>query len=77
MIGYWTYLPFSDAGADAQGACQIRSPNAHTLAVTNHFSDTNCPADPKIDASKWDAIFGASNTVQPKALRSYCLIRYE
>lgn len=32
--------------------------------------------DPQFNASKSSSLFGSSDTVQPKALRSYCLIRY-
>ena len=57
----------------ASGVFATANPNETVQAVTtgigNHGIDFN--------ASKVNAIFGSSDTVQPKTLRGYALIRYE
>jgi hypothetical protein len=57
----------------ATGVFAIANPNetiqALTSGVGNHGIEFN--------ASKVNTIFGSSDTVQPKTLRGYALIRYE
>lgn len=62
--------------AIASGACEIGVKTARSLATIQDNAAT-CPANPKVNASKQNSIYGASDTVQPKGLYVQALIRYE
>lgn len=71
MIGYFdAYLDFKTAG----GVFSMTN-YSNTIPVLDRSLQGNHGIE--ISASKSNAIFGASDTVQPKTLRGYALIRYE
>ena len=57
----------------ATGVFATSNPNGTVQALTTEIGNHGI----EFNASKSNAIFGSSNTVQPKTLRGYALIRYE
>ena len=57
----------------ATGTFATENPNETIQALTTGIGSHGI----KFNASKVNAIFGSSDTVQPKTLRGYALIRYE
>ena len=57
----------------ATGVFATANPNETIQALTTGIGSHGI----KFNASKANAIFGSSDTVQPKTLRGYALIRYE
>ncbi len=71
MQGYFDgYFDFKTAtGVFATSNPQETIPALTTVVQGNHGIEFN--------ASKVNTIFGSSDTVQPKTIRGYALIRYE
>ena len=71
MQGYFDgYFDFKTAtGVFATSTPQQTIPALTTVVQGNHGIEFN--------ASKVNTIFGSSDTVQPKTIRGYALIRYE
>lgn len=57
----------------ATGVFATSNPNETVQAVTTGLGNHGI----EFNASKVNTIFGSSDTVQPKTLRGYALIRYE
>lgn len=58
----------------ATGTFSTTNPNDTIQALTTGIQGNH---GVNFNASKVNTIFGSSDTVQPKALRGYALIRYE
>lgn len=70
MHGYFDgYFDFKSATGVFATSNPFETIQATTAGKGNHGIDFN--------ASRSNAIFGSSDTVQPKAIRGYALIRYE
>ena len=59
-----------------QGAIRIKQITEGRSVSTVQSADYKVTWDAEFDASKGNAIYGASTTNQPAALQVYCLIRY-
>ena len=71
MLGYFDgYFDFKSA----TGVFATENPNETIQALTTGIQGNH---GIKFNASKVNTIFGSSDTVQPKTLRGYALIRYE
>ena len=76
-IGFDRFRRSSGAWVSAVNGCAVTS--APTGALKADFGNTGKDEDGiqlDISADRSNSLYGASNTVQPKTLRAFCLIRY-
>ena len=76
ITGRLSYLASNDERALPYEESALYYPitDGHTQSDFTMVDET-IPADIGLDANRHDAIYGASNTVQPHALRTLVLIR--
>lgn len=77
-IGFDRFKRSSGAWVSAVSGCSITTGVAGAYkADFSPVSKDDESTQLNISADRSNSLYGASNTVQPKTLRSYCLIRYE
>ena len=73
--GYLSFIATHDKRASGSGALFYARNDTNNQGQVSIATSGDWKADPSIDASKSNALFGKSSTVQPDAIRFLCLIR--
>ena len=68
-------LYFSNTGLENTGMVQITKENSFAFNPVQTTSEVSF-GSARFDLSKYNGIFGASDTVHPLSIRGYMLIRY-